>query len=468
MKTRFTHGPTVLPVMSFFLLCTLTITFGQCEPEFIDQGLNLPSTLRSADVDGDGDQDLISCEWGESKIYWYENSYPDWTRHEIDADSSGVGTAFADVDGDEKPDLVVAGFSTNTVMWYRNMGGSPPQWEMKLIDGSLNHPEWVAAADLDNDEDTDVIATGYDEDSLLWYENGGDGLTWTRHAVAGLDGPILCSAMDVDGDDTMDIVVNTAVDWKNFLWYKNGHKGQQWTEHVIKSGISGYGSFSAADCEGDGDPDLVITFQNQNLVLLLLNQGNDPVEWTEVIIDNENSGAFCPIFTDLDNDGMMDIVASANVSGELFWYRNTGTWGATEKYIIDENISGTWDVIAMDADQDDLPDLVNNQWTAAASLRLYTNPAENAVLYDPVHVPVNGAVSPVSVFPNPFGDLLTVKCERPGGMEVTLFSLTGQEVFSATITRQEETLDLGRLPAGIYLFRAIMDGKEFSCKVVRE
>ena len=74
-----------------------------------------------ADMDGDGDIDIVSASYVDSTIAWYENdgaSDPTWTAANIDTNADDVrGVHVADMDGDGDLDIVSASFNDDTIAW---------------------------------------------------------------------------------------------------------------------------------------------------------------------------------------------------------------------------------------------------------------------------------------------------------------------------------------------------------------
>ena len=64
----------------------------------------------AADVDGDGDMDVLSASFVDDKIAWYENDGSEsFTAHTITTDADGARSVFAaDVDGDGDIDVLSA------------------------------------------------------------------------------------------------------------------------------------------------------------------------------------------------------------------------------------------------------------------------------------------------------------------------------------------------------------------------
>ena len=72
-----------------------------------------------ADMDGDGDLDIVSASSGDSTIAWYENdgaANPSWTAVDIATSAGGAWDVhIADIDGDGDLDIVSASSLDNTI-----------------------------------------------------------------------------------------------------------------------------------------------------------------------------------------------------------------------------------------------------------------------------------------------------------------------------------------------------------------
>ena len=104
------------------------ITFG--EQQIIDPLDAIgPAALGSADIDQDGDFDLIVASQLDGNLSWYENTNGIFDKRLIDTiDESGDvirirEVAVADFDGDNDQDVAVAVYGNDQIQWYRNLGG---------------------------------------------------------------------------------------------------------------------------------------------------------------------------------------------------------------------------------------------------------------------------------------------------------------------------------------------------------
>ena len=89
------------------LIGTLFIaTYGFGQPTFTEYVISYPAfganTVHTADVDGDGDMDVLSASFNDDKIAWYENDGSEsFTEHAISTSAWGAWSVYAvDVDGD--------------------------------------------------------------------------------------------------------------------------------------------------------------------------------------------------------------------------------------------------------------------------------------------------------------------------------------------------------------------------------
>ncbi len=94
------------------------------ESEVITDAANGSEAIVAADVDGDGDIDLISASHYDDKLVWFENLNGEGDFGEqrvVDATSDGIPSAFAaDLDGDGDTDLLSASRYDNSIAWYEN------------------------------------------------------------------------------------------------------------------------------------------------------------------------------------------------------------------------------------------------------------------------------------------------------------------------------------------------------------
>ena len=84
-----------------------------------------PQDVLTADIDGDGDADIVTASYNDDKISWFENNGTGEfeTQYIISTESDGIKSIFAiDLDGDSDVDIISASELDNTVAWYSNNG----------------------------------------------------------------------------------------------------------------------------------------------------------------------------------------------------------------------------------------------------------------------------------------------------------------------------------------------------------
>jgi hypothetical protein len=158
-------------------------------------------------------------------ITWWENSAGDgsaWTEHTIDDSFDGAQSVYAaDVDGDGDIDVLGAATDADDIIWWENSAGDGSAWIGHTINDSFDGARSVHAADVDGDGDIDVLGAASDADTITWWENTtGDGNSWKEHTVDNtFDGAQSVHAADVDGDGDIDILAaassaNTITWWE--------------------------------------------------------------------------------------------------------------------------------------------------------------------------------------------------------------------------------------------------------------
>ena len=95
------------------------------ERQTIDTTIEDGHTLVMADLDGDGDDEIIAGErQGHHSVYLYraESSAGAWTRQTVDdGDMAAASCAVSDLNRDDRPDIVCIGTGTENLKWYENV-----------------------------------------------------------------------------------------------------------------------------------------------------------------------------------------------------------------------------------------------------------------------------------------------------------------------------------------------------------
>jgi len=310
----------------------------------------------AADLDGDGDQDVLSASVGDDKIAWYENmdgrgQFGPQRVITTLADGA-VWVHAADLDGDGDVDVLSASLGDHTVAWYENMNGLGEFGPQRVITTSAEYVYSVYATDLDGDGDVDVLSASFRDDKIAWYENT-DGLgTFGPQQVINIadpdgivdngnegdaDGARSVYATDLDGDGDIDVLSASRNDGK-VAWYENmDGRGQFGPQRVITTSVDGALAVYAGDLDGDGDVDVLSASLRDDKIAWYENRDGlgtfGPQQVINVadpdgIVDNGNEGdadgASSIYATDLDGDGDIDVLSASRNYGKVAWYENLG------------------------------------------------------------------------------------------------------------------------------------------------
>ncbi|MDA9628624.1 FG-GAP-like repeat-containing protein, partial [Flavobacteriaceae bacterium] len=212
-------------------------------------------SVYAADMDGDGDMDILSASSFDDTIAWYENNGaadPSWTAANLATSADGAWSVYAaDMDGDGDMDIVSASAYDDTIAWYENNGAADPTWAASDIATSADGAYSVYAADMDGDGDMDIVSASTYDDTIAWYENNGAAdPTWTAADIAtSADGAGSVYAADMDGDEDMDIVSASDGD-ETIAWYEN-RTGFTYSWDVDSGGAPSDGTYRATVAGSD-------------------------------------------------------------------------------------------------------------------------------------------------------------------------------------------------------------------------
>jgi hypothetical protein len=294
--------------------------------QVVDDGFPGASAVIAADIDGDGHTDVAAAaEMPGNRLAWWRNSgdHPiTWTRHEIDLFLPvACSIDVADVDDDGHADVLSVSWVQGAVVWWENSGGDPVEWSRHTVGGQLAGAHSVQAVDLDHDGRVDVVAAGGQGHEIAWWRNqGGEPLTWSRQTICGdCVGARFAAVADLDGDGLED-VVGGAFDARLSWWRNQGGDPIVWSEHPIDARLFGLHHVDVTDLEGDGDLDVVATGGDEREVMWFANQNGDALTWAMHTIRADFTRAATAVAADLDGDGALEVVGSSIDLGRFAWW----------------------------------------------------------------------------------------------------------------------------------------------------
>lgn len=333
----------------------------------VDTGVSFLHGTRAADMDGDGDVDLVTAEAHQittlhgatSRVMVYLNprgsGSTEWRRHLV-ATTGSHNLQVGDFDNDGDIDIMGVNWGTDgtggqpapdgaKVYLWRNVlvdGARRPaldSWQRRVIGTHENsgtdpdeHGLFVLGADLDGDGDTDLVSG-----PNVFRNPGTIGATWTRSTVgAGFEN--VAAIHDIDGDGRLDLIgTDTATVSRDvfheLVWARNDGDGTFTVFRILGANDGDHLRGIAIERFHDGKLAVALSWHRpanadapedrlgQTPGVYLLTVPDEPAAdatWPKELIadvtQNEQLSA-----ADIDRDGRVDLLTGTS------WLRNTAT-----------------------------------------------------------------------------------------------------------------------------------------------
>ncbi len=449
------------------------------------------SAIAFSDVDRDNDSDVIITGINRdgkriAKLYTHDGRFSgdgmDTYSQQLESPFEGVSSgaiAFADVNGDENPDVLITGEDSANVpitkLYTSNWDGLFSERFGNSFNGVSRSS--IAFADVDGDNDQDVLLTG-DNGTLpiaKLYTNDGGG-TFAEVVGTPFRGVYegATSFADVDGDNDEDVVITglSKDSIPNAKLYINDGMGTFTEKTNVPFEAVWKSAIAFADVEGDGDQDILITGEDSlGIPISKLYINNGMGIFTEKVsapFAGVKSGSIA--FADIDggNSDPEVLITGEDSSGTAIakLYINDGRGNFTELLgtpfegvrkgsVAFAHVDYDWDLDVLITGEDNSGEPISKLYSNG---KIATSLPEIALAQEPL----------LRLYPNPTSDghvTLEFVSPQANSIHISMMDTQGRILFQedrlVTLGQNRIQVDYGQLPSGVYLLR-VDDGQHTS------
>ena len=226
----------------------------------------------------------------------------------------------------------------------------------------------IVAADLNNDDQNEVVVAQAFNNNLAYYPNTGNGSFGSKVIIDSTSSyPVSVVAGDLNGDHFTDLAALAQTYGEVLIYLNDGNA--HFTHHKIDSGNLFFNGLVTEDFDHNGTQDLVVI--GQHSIDLYRNNGSAVFAKEHILTTSTSPNVLECMYietADMNNDGHPDVLTAETIGGVIYFNDGTGTF---TPYTFTSEQLITRFVHALDINNDGFKDVVVQHSTG--DVKLYIN-----------------------------------------------------------------------------------------------
>jgi hypothetical protein len=338
-------------------------TFAAQRTYFINSNAH-PQYITIGDFNGDNQSDIVIVDSTNDEMYiilGYDNgTFTNITTYDAISGSQPFLINVADLNNDNQSDIIMVNYGNNNVLVLIGYT-SKPDARQKNYYFVRSTPGFVVVSDFNNDNYLDIAASGLIDDSITVLTGDSNGTFGSKKIFStgnNSDPQQLC-VNDLNNDNLMDIVIANMDSDSVGVLLGQGNV----TFAIVKTYSTGYGTapqrIAVDDISNDNRLDIISANYVDNSISVLLGHGNGSFANAVIYYTGSDSSPSSITVGNVNNDNYPDLIITNYKLGSvsiIFGYGN-GTFRRLKSYSTGYN-SAPVSVALADFNNDNQADIV--------------------------------------------------------------------------------------------------------------